>query len=382
MPQVRKKVYDFNSFQVLQWKPHKEYNLSSIFNDDLISELIKKLESGGISYLEHDYLQKIISCTLLIQQYNKVREKKTELMISHYYNWLLKNQDQTNLSPKTKTEYFLLKIDIENYYSFFGDKNYKSPISHFKKLQVLADIWGYSLLRQKESVLQFLCIIMEKIYEIPAHLNSEILLLLSKNWQPILSPIAAISDRRFSLQEIRDYFFGKHGLSNTDSCFENHTLPNSDRLFSLTTPEFTNHLFIPKNDGFDIFEASQVVHEFQHIQDAPRCVENSLFVSEKNALQAERVFLNIVGTGKKGKYCWLESNLFYPILLLKWELDIILKDTYNKENFHKICHDHGMESLTLSSLFDWKAPFQLSAYCAASMELELGWKNFVIPNQK
>ena len=347
--------------------------MNSLFNSDLISELIEKLESGVISYLEHDYLQKTLTAFILIQQYNKARHEKIEPIISSYYNWLTKNYNSNNLSKKLKVEYYLLKIEIEKFFHFFGVSAHIQQVStQFEQLQTLARIWGYSLERQENAVLKFLAFFMEEIYKVPSHFIHEIFNLLQSTWRPILSPIALIPHKKFSLEEIEEYFFG--GINK--HAFEAHVLPNADRLFSITNPQFTNHLFLPKRDNFDIFEAALVVHEFQHIQDSPRIQEESLFISEKNALNAERIFLNIAGTGKKGKFCWLESNLFYPLLFLKWELDIIISDAYDINNFYDICRKHGMEPLTLSPLFDWRAPFQMSAYCAASMDLETSWKNY------
>ena len=42
-----------------------------------------------------------------------------------------------------------------------------------------------------------------------------------------------------------------------------------------------------------------------------------------------------------------------------------------------MCLAHGMEPLPLSSLFEWGAPFQMSAYCASAMDLEPNWLKFL-----
>jgi len=350
--------------------------LDSLFKDNLISGFIEKLEAGIITYLEHDYLKKIITSFMLIQQYNKIRSQKTESIILRYYSWLIKNNHVIPLSPKLKTEYFLLKTAIEKYFHFFSIKiqNQRTKqYSQFEQLQILAEFWGHYLSRQEDEILKFLTFFIEKIYEVPAHFTNEIFNLLYSTWRPILSPIAAIPQKKFSLEEIEGYFFGEINKQT----FESHILQNADLLFSITNPQFTNHLFLPKQDNFDIFEAALVVHEFQHIQDSSRVHETSLFVSEKSALNAERIFLNILGTGKRGKFCWLESNLFYPLLLLKWELDIILSDAYDINNFYALCQNHSMNPIGLSPLFDWGAPFQMSAYCAATMDLEPNWKSYL-----
>ena len=147
-------------------------------------------------------------------------------------------------------------------------------------------------------------------------------------------------------------------------------------------------------NDFDLFEAALVVHEFQHVADAlyesnlelkNKNLENeslisicdSLFLSEKNALNAERVFLLGHGTAKRGRYFWLESNLFYPILLLKCELHSLVFQDSKPVDFANACMAHGMEPLPISSLFEWGAPFQMSAYCASAMELEQNWDKFL-----
>lgn len=378
--------------------------MNSIFDIDFIAELIKKLDMQNISYLEHDYLQKILAACILIQKFNKARHEKTESFIYNHYNWLVKNYNNNKLSQKTKTEYYLFKVEIEKYFQFFGLQYHQgSPttltrlvtkpetqyVSSFSQLQALARIWGYSITRQEKDILQFLAFFIENIYGIPSSISNEIFNLLHMNWRPILAPIGIIPYKKFSLEEIQEYFFGDTNKQE----YELHILTNADRLFSLTSPQFKNYLFIPKQDNFDIFEAALVIHEFQHIQDSYKQAKNNaasslfehtqeenLFHSEKNALNAERVFLKVAGAGKKGTFCWLESNLFYPFLLLRWELDIILSDTYDTNNFHSICRQHNMEPLSLSPLFDWRAPFQMSAYCAAVMDLEPNWKSYLCAN--
>ena len=46
-------------------------------------------------------------------------------------------------------------------------------------------------------------------------------------------------------------------------------------------------------------------------------------------------------------------------------------------DFKDMCLAHGMEPLPLSSLFEWGAPFQMSAYCASAMDLEQNWVKFL-----
>lgn len=346
--------------------------MSSIFKIDLISELIKKLELGIISQGEQDYLEKLIASTMLVQQYNKVRIQKTELFILSYYEWLYKNLNSEKFTPEKKTNFYLLQLEIEKYFRFFGEKRFEESQSEFQKCQTIAKFWGQNILKQKDDILKFMFFFLEKVYDIPRIYILEIFELLKKNWKPTLAPIGLISEKKYSLLEIEDYFFSKNKRN-----FQTHILPNIDRLFTVLSPEFENHLFIPKLENFDVFEAAQVVHEFHHLQEHTNCMTTSLYEKEKNALGAEKVFLNAMGTGKQGRFYWAEANLFYPAILLAWEIDVILKETTNREYFAKICSNHSMESIPLSIFFDWKSPFQMSVYCAASMDLEPTWKGFL-----
>ena len=134
-----------------------------------------------------------------------------------------------------------------------------------------------------------------------------------------------------------------------------------------------------------MYEASLIVHELQHIMDAKQQkilpegmhLVDHLFLAEKNALNAERIFLNGNGISKRGKYNWLEANLFYPLLLLKCELNSYLNNEIDIINFKSLCLSHGMDPVTLSTLFDWGAPFQMSIYCAAVLDLEQNWKKYI-----
>ncbi len=349
--------------------------MKSFIDLEFVLNLIKRLIVGEISQSEHDYLQKVLISLMLIQKYNKSCQKDIQSIIEAYYSWLTLNFNKKNLSQKIKIEYYFIKVEIEKFFYFFNIPiHFFEKKSSFELLKELALIWNYSLKRETEEIIEFLSFFMSQIYNIPENFIQDIFTLLKSNWRPVLSPIGSISYKKFSLNEIEEYFFG----GSNKNVFEAHVLPNADRLFSISSVQFKNHLFLPKQDGFDIFEAALVIHEFQHIQDNLHIQEESLFISEKNALNAERIFLNIAGTGKKGKFCWLESNLFYPLLLLQWELDIILFDAYNIDNFYEICRKHSMESISLSPLFDWSSPFQMGAYCAASMEIEPAWKNYIV----
>lgn len=346
------------------------------FNLDFISELIAKLDSGVISFIEQDYLQKIISASIAIQYYNNSLYKPFEILIEKYYESLLKFNNNKNLTPKQKADHFLREVEIKKFYTKFNINSttfMTKAENHFEQLNTLAQFWGKSLKRNRTDIVEFLAILMEELYGIPDSLIQVVIAFLQMDWKPCLAPLGAISQRFFLFQELVEYFFG----NGKEHFFEYHILHKADRLFSVTSPEFKNYIFLPKKDDFDIFEAALIIHEFQHILECSHSLKNSLYLNEKKALNAERIFFNFVGTGKRGRFFWLESNLLYPILLLKWELDIFLSDSYNINNFYEICHQHTLEPLELSSLFEWRAPFQMSVYCAASMELEKNWKSFV-----
>lgn len=370
--------------------------MNLFFNLNEISKLTSKVELGCIDHYEHCFLQKMIASQTVINQYIKIinpNENNFQLITERYYSWICKNWQKNHISKRDKTDLFLLKNSLEKV-NFNKNKNYKSiymkPLWHFDTLKVLADIWGFSLKNDQNSIIQFLKYFMENIYGISKNLIDEIFNLILTNWKPILSPLGSLSNKKFSLQEIEDYFFGK----NLKPDYEIHIIDKIDRFFSVVGIGHKNHIFLSKRNDFDLFEAALVIHELQHIVDAiyetnevekekkgdqvfSQKITDSLFLSEKSALNAERVFLLANGTAKRGRYYWLESNLFYPILLLKCELHNLIYRDDKPVDFKDMCLAHGMEPLPLSSLFEWGAPFQMSAYCASAMDLEQNWVKFL-----
>lgn len=348
---------------------------------NLLLSFLEKLKTGKISEEEHSYLRKIIQCFILIQKSRKQINTKEEYFISSYYEWLIKQNflifpGSASLPIEKKVEFFLMKIEIENFFLFFNIKNTYfngRKISSFECLKALAKFWNFDLKRNKECIVNFLSIFLNIIYKIPEQFIQEIFDLIYNKWRPILAPISVIPGREFSLEDLESYFFGE----KIERCFDAHTLPHADRFFSATSSQFQNILFVTKFSELNIFEATLVVHEFQHIFDAKNSVDNSLFNLEKRALNAEKIFLNIFGTGKRGRFCFLESNLFYPILNLEWELASLLCDDYSDYlYFTAVCEKHNMKPIDLSSLFEWRAPFSMSVYSAASMDVEKNWKGY------
>ena len=365
------------------------------FNLNEISKLTSKAELGCITLDEHTYLQKMIAAQTVINQYTKSSNEDTntfQIIVSRYYSWISKNWQKKNMSSREKTDLFLLKNALEKVnFNKFGKVNYYGkPLDHFDTLRNLAEIFKKPIKCDEKSIVSFLTYLMENIYGIPKKCVDDIFNLIFSNWKPVLSPLGSISNKKFSLREIEDYFFGK----NTKPEFEIHLVDKIDRHFSVIGSGHKNHIFLSKMDDYDLFEAALVVHEFQHVMDAAnesntvfneQSIENgltnkisdNLFLSEKSALNAERVFLLGHGTAKRGRYYWLESNLFYPILLLKCELHNLIYRDNSPIDFANVCLAHAMEPLPLSSLFEWGAPFQMSVYCASAMELEQNWLKFL-----
>lgn len=361
-----------------------------------ISTLTSKAELGCITLEEHSYLQKIIAAQTVINQYTKSSNEDIntfQVIASRYYSWISKNWQKKNKSSRERTDLFLLKNALErtNFYGIEKEKYfYGKPLSHFEILRNLAEIWEKSLKHDEKSIVCFLSYLMENVYGISKKLIDDIFNLIFSKWKPILSPLGSIPSKKFSLNDIEEYFFGK----NTKPEFEIHLIDKIDRHFSVVGVGHKNHIFLSKRVDYDLFEAALVVHEFQHIIDAVNesnletglysikkgtegSISDSLFLSERSALNAERVFLLGHGTAKRGRYYWLESNLFYPILLLKCELHSLIFSDKNPIDFADVCLAHGMEPLPISSLFEWGAPFQMSAYCASAMELEQNWLKFL-----
>ncbi|MGY3804221.1 hypothetical protein ACWNT8_09190 [Pigmentibacter ruber] len=356
------------------------------FNLDEISSLITKAELGFLTPNEHSYLQKMIAAQTVINQFTKNFNEQVlqyNKLISKYYKWVCFSFEKKNINKKDLTELFLLKNSLEKIY--YNEKNKiidtEKPLSFFGKLNELAKIWNYNLEKNEKSIINFLKIFMNEMYYIPEYLVENIMQLVVDNWRPILFPIGPIFARKFSLKEIEEYFFGE----NSKPDYQTHIIERIDRFFSLVGVGHTNHIFLSKKNDFELYEASLIVHELQHIVDAKQhkilpegmYLADHLFLAEKNALNAERIFLNGNGVSKKGKYNWLEANLFYPLLLLKCEFHSYLNNEINISNFKSLCLSHGMDPVNLSTLFDWGAPFQMSIYCAAVLELEQNWKKYI-----
>ncbi|KAB8032209.1 hypothetical protein [Fluviispira multicolorata] len=369
--------------------------MNLFFDLDYISSLVLKIEHGNVSYAEHSYLQKVIAAQTVINEYQKDNNIVFQKIYLRYYSWLSLNWQKNSNSPREKTDHFLLKNALEKRQSILMPKKdniYQKPLNHFSVLLELARIWNQPLKQERNSILNFLMFFLERVYGIPKQYIDTIFSLLEESWKPILSPLGVLPNRKFSLQEIEEYFFG----NKLKPEYSVQVIPKIDRYFSIIGKEHRCHLFLPKSENFDLFEAALVIHEFQHLLDIDNyeniLIDNkkeimkdesyskfyeNLFLSEKNALNAERVFILGLGAAKRGRFCWLESNLFYPILLLKCELNNLLYGDKATIDFSEMCLKHGMEPLPLSALFEWGAPFQLSAYCAAAMDLEQGWQKFL-----
>ncbi|APJ03470.1 hypothetical protein [Silvanigrella aquatica] len=364
--------------------------MNLFFDLNEISTLTSKAELDCLTQYEHSYLQKMIAAQTVINQYIKtINEEKQnfQLIVSRYYSWIYKTLQKKNNSSREKTDLFLLKNSLEkiNYNQKNKENCYSKPCNHYQVLKHLADIWNQPLQKESNSIRIFLSFFMETVYGIPKNYIDDIFHLIFSDWKLILSPLGSLTHKKFSLSDIEDYFFGKKAKPD----FSVHFIDKIDRHFSVVGVGHKNHIFISKVEDFDLFEAALVVHEFQHIEDALQETHEflkngkkdllceNLYLSEKSALNAERVFLLAHGTSKRGRFHWLESNLFYPILLLKCEFHNLLFNDIKPLEFAEVCTDHGMEPLPLSSLIAWGAPFQMSAYCASAMELEQNWLKFL-----
>lgn len=356
------------------------------FNLDELSIFITKAELGFITPNEHSYLQKLIAAQTVINQYKKnfnTQNLQLQKIIYKYYRFVCNNLDNKKLSKKDLSDLFLLKNSLEkfNYTINNKDFSYEKPLSNFNVLCELAKIWNFSLSNTLETKVQFLQFLMQQLYGIPDYLGSQVMDFVLGSWKPVLSPLGSIVNKKYSLKEIEDYFFGE----NFKPEYQKHIVEHIDRFFSLVGSDHPNHVFLSKETDFDIFEAALVVHEFQHILDATQNKMHTteeklidhLYFSEKSAMNAERIFLLAQGTSKRGRFAWLESNLLYPLILLKCELQTFTENEYAPFNFQSICRAHGMEPIGLSSLFNWGAPFQMSVYCAVAMELEQNWQKYI-----
>lgn len=356
------------------------------FNLDEISTIIAKAELGCITPNEHSFLQKVIAVQTVINQYSKnINEQALHFqkLIYKYYTFVCYNLERNSLNEKELTDLFLLKNSLEkfNYCEPKFNLGYDKPLSNFYLLLELAKIWKIEINDKFESKINFIKHLMHNFYGIPINLVEKIFELVLGNWKPILAPLGGIINKKYSLKEIEDYFFGE----NYRPGYKIQIIDKIDRFFSLVDSVHQNYVFLSKETDYDVFEAALVVHELQHILDAKQNTilpntlssEENLYLSEKSALNSERIFLIGNGSSKRGKYAWIESNLFYPLMLLKCELLTYKSNEQVTMNFKSVCLAHGMEAIGLSSLFDWGAPFQMSAYCAAAMELEQNWKKYI-----
>lgn len=366
--------------------------MDQFFNLNEISMLTSKAELGNITTEEHSYLQKMIAAYCIINQYEKsinTQLNSFQTIVDRYYSWASKNWVKNVIEPRERTNLFLIKnsLDKINYNAFYKKNNiYCKPLSNFEILITLAEIWKIPLKKDENSIIQFLTFFMENIYGIPKNFIENIFNLIFSNWKPTIPPLGSLPCKKFSIDEIQNYFFGKKIIPK----FSIHLVDKIDRLFSVVSTEYQNHIFLSKLDNIDLFEASAIIHEFQHINDSISNIESNilnnsnkriksenLFLSEQSALNAEKIFLLGHGTAKKGRYHWLESNLFYPILLLKCELNNFISFEKKVINFADVCHTHGMPALPISSLFEWGAPFQMSIYCASVMAIDQSWTKFL-----
>ncbi len=354
------------------------------FNVDELARLIFKIERfENLAPEEHHFVQKIIAAQTLIFQYKKnFGENKYifENMCSSYYKWICSHWQRK--TKREQTDLFLLKNSLEKV-DFYHFKKYKKPLNQYDVLKILSDIWGHPLEKTRHSIISFLSFFMNEIYDIPKKNIESIFFLIESDWKTVLPPLGGFSHKKYSLDELKEYFFGQ----KETPFFKAHVLEKIDRYFSVLGGGSENHIFLPQKEDFDLFEAALVIHEFQHIKDFWDFDEKkmghelgfkeSLFFLEKRALSAERAFLFGTGSLKRTKYYWLESNLFYPIIMLRYEFHQLLFGENNDINFSKLCQSHGLEPLVLSSLFDWGAPFQMSVYCAAAMDLDKNWLKFI-----
>lgn len=342
-------------------------NMQPFLNQTMICSLIDEIDKlerhESMSPHELEELQKKLALTAILNSYKNEDDHILKEIFKKYLGWIEKNERDENRSLKDRSDLFIFKCGLKNVIA-----QEKTQYASFEDLVSLSEIWKQPLKRDRESICKFLSFFMYKFYGINLNFTEHIFSILNSPWKPARSPLANILTRSLTLQEIEQYFFGPQAQVP----YSVEILQNSDRFFSLTSVTDGNRIFLNKQDDFDLFDAALVVHEFQHIQDAK--VSSSLFVSERAALNAEKIFLHSAGAGKRGKYCWLESNLLYPLILLQCELESLITGKPLFENLGEVCLSHHMKPITLSSLFHWQAPFQMAVYCAAVMDLEPGWK--------
>ncbi|RDB36653.1 MAG: hypothetical protein DCC88_04300 [Spirobacillus cienkowskii] len=353
-----------------------------------ISTLTTKAETSTLNLFEHRYLQKLISAVDFLIYSEGASESENFCFnenLKHYLNILNKNSKNLNFSKKEKTELCFFQHSLLRKVKNLNGFCYKNDIKRFDRFNILkniAGIWDFNLNRDEYSLIEFIKFIMKNIYEIPFNLIDEVFNLINSNWKSLDFALDAFPDKLFSLKEIENYFFG----SNIKINYNLNIFGGIDRYFSVFSPGNNNHLFLPKNDQFSLFEASLIVHEFQHFLDS-KYEENEndslksktecMYNCEKSALNSERIFVLSQGHTKLCRYYWLQTNLFYPILLLKCELQNLLYADLKPIDFASLCLEHGLEPLPISSLLEWGAPFQMSVFCAAAIDLEQNWVKFL-----
>lgn len=356
------------------------------FNMQELSQRLQELEKNSISKTEHAYLQKVIAAQILLHNHlKKAFDPPLIKIVVTYYNWLYQEMQHGAMSPLELTNAYLfssaLKKSLPQVPNSHPNTHEPRKRSHFDELATLARIWKKPLARTKASILPFLAFLMEKLYHVPSPRIDDFFSLLQSNWKPALAPLSSVMSRTMKLSEIEHYFFGETDKKS----YTVHMVPDIARFFSITNTIGPQHLFVSQKTDYDLFDAALIVHELQHFQDTQTratqqnesaTVEN-LFQSERRALNAERVFLNWTGTAKKGKFVWLESNLFLPMVLLLCELDRFLEDDISFEKLSQNYAAHGLKEIEASPLFTWGAPFQMSVYCCAAMDLEPEWKKYL-----
>lgn len=346
--------------------------MGSFLNPALLYQLIDeidKLEQKELSFQEHEGLQKKIAVISILQFYQKTHDDLVQELIDKYAFWLENHWKKNEFSPKEKTDLFLFKCALSKI------QGQEEELSSFDQLLILAEIWKQPLKKERESVCRFLSFFMYKAYGVNLNLSESIFNLINSKWLPTMPPASNSVVKHLTLDEIEQYFFGdvKHRP------YQVEVILNSRSIFSIVDKSAEkNWIFLNKKEGFSLFESAQIVCEFQKIQDAVNGVAKSdLFSLERTTLNAEKIFLHSAGLGKKGKYCWFESNFFHPLLLLQCELEQILSNSAVPDGFASASAQHRIQSAPLLYKgLSWGAPFQAAVTCAAAMDLDPAWKKF------
>lgn len=341
------------------------------FRENII-DLTNKLHSNTIEKNDFYYLKNIISSIIIIQNYQESIEENLKEPIFNFKFEYKKYLQKNEYNMQDRIEHFFMNCQLDSYERFFLSKPKLSMNEIFSEYQKLAELFAIPLIKTKKSILHFFSICMQTIYGIPVNIVNEIVFLIENDWTAVLPPLSIVSQKQFNLEQLKNYFF----KDNPNFPLHFHIIPNIDRYFSLSAPHRTNHLFASKNLDLNIYESSQIIHELQHIHDSYYNKFITSFESEQSSIQAELDFIITHENKKKGIFCWLESNLYIPVILLKFELDNILSSAYDENNFTNICLKCGIKPIPLSPLFDWTAPAQLSVYCAAVLNIERNWRKY------